>query len=447
MKDLTKGNVNSVILKFAAPIAVGNIFQLFYSLVDTRIVGSTLGNDALAALGATTTLNTLIVGFLVGLTNGFAVIAAQRFGAGDKKGLKQTAAWAVVLGTVISVILTIASVVMLPSILGWLNMPAEHYDAGYAYIKVIMIGMTASMLYNVCASLLRAIGDTITPLVFLIFSTILNIFLDYFCILNLNMGVAGAAYATVVSQLIAFVLCAVYMIKRYETLRFGADEFRHGKGIIKNMMASGISMGLMSSLVSFGTVALQTAINTFGTNIIVAHTAARKITELFMLPFSVFGMTMTTFCGQNLGAGNYERIKQGIKSAYLMELVWCAGVVAASYTIAPVLIRAVTDTHIDEVIETAALYLKVDTTLYFVTAGITVFRNALQGMGDCITPIVSSFIELVGKVLVVVLLTPKYGYWGIIVAEPIVWVLMIIPLIVRLLWIFKNMQRAKSSRA
>lgn len=440
MKDLTKGNVSSVILKFAAPIAVGNIFQLFYSLVDTRIVGSTLGNDALAALGATTTLNTLLVGFLVGLTNGFAVIAAQRFGAGDKKGLKQTAAWAVVLGTLISVILTIASVLMLPSILGWLNMPQEHYAAGYAYIKVIMLGMTASMLYNVCASLLRAIGDTITPLVFLIFSTILNIFLDYFCILNLKLGVAGAAYATVVSQLIAFVLCAVYMIKKYEILRFGAEEFRTGKGIIKNMMASGISMGLMSSLVSFGTVALQTAINTFGTNIIVAHTAARKITELFMLPFSVFGMTMTTFCGQNLGAGNYDRIKQGIKSAYLMELVWCAGVVAASYTIAPVLIKAVTDTHIEEVIETAALYLKVDTTLYFVTAGITVFRNALQGMGDCITPIVSSFIELVGKVLVVILLTPEYGYWGIIVAEPIVWVLMIIPLIVRLLMIFRKIR-------
>lgn len=432
MKDLTEGSVLKVILGFAAPVAAGNVFQLLYSLVDTRIVGSTLGNDALAALGATTTLNSLIVGFLIGLTNGFAVVAAQRFGAGDYEKLRRTAAWSVVLGILISLLLTVFSVGMLSQILKWLNMPAEHYESGYAYIRVILLGMTASMLYNICASLLRAIGDTFTPLIFLIFSTVLNVFLDYFCICNLKLGVAGAAYATVIAQIIAFVLCMGYMLKKYKMLRFGWSDLRDGKRLVQRMLASGCSMGLMSSLVAFGTVALQSAINTFGTNTIVAHTAARKITELFMLPFSVFGMTMTTFCGQNLGAGKYDRIREGIKKAYLLEFVWCVLVVIASNTIARLLIQAVTDTHIEEVIRTATLYLRVDTLLYFVTAGITVFRNSLQGMGDCVTPVISSFIELAGKVLVVMFLTPSLGYWGIILAEPIVWVLMVIPLMVKL---------------
>lgn len=432
MRDLTEGPVARTILGFAAPVAVGNVFQLLYSLVDTRIVGSTLGNDALAALGSTTTLNTLIVGFLIGLTNGFAVIASQRFGAGDHKRLRETVAWSVALGLLLSLILTAVSVILLPDILGWLKVPPEHYANGFAYIRVILLGMTSSMLYNICASLLRAIGDTLTPLLFLILSTVLNIFLDYFCILNLQMGVAGAAYATVASQMVAFVLCAVYMLKKYEILRFGFSDYRNGSDLVKRMLSSGFSMGLMSSLVSFGTVALQSAINVLGTNVIVAHTAARKLTELFMLPFAVFGMTMTTFCGQNLGAGRYGRIREGIKKVYLMELVWCGFVVIICNTIVAYFIQAVTDTRIDEVIETAALYLRVDTLLYFVTAGITVFRNSLQGMGDCITPVISSFIELSGKVLVVMYLAPRLGYWGIILAEPIVWVLMIIPLMVKL---------------
>lgn len=432
MKDLTNGNVGKVILQFAAPIAIGNVFQLCYSLVDTRIVGSTLGNDALAALGATTTLNTLIVGFLLGLTNGFAVIAAQSFGAGDTQRLKKTVAMSFELGMIISLILTVFSVGLLSNILRWLNMPEEHFVDGYAYIRVILLGMTASMLYNICASLLRAIGDTITPLLFLIFSTVLNIFLDYFCILNLKLGVAGAAYATVASQIVAFVLCIIYMFRKYKILRFDRSHMKLEKYYVTKMLASGCSMGLMASLVSFGTVALQSAINTFGSNTIVAHAAARKVTELFMLPFGVFGMTMTTYCGQNLGAGKYDRIRTGIKVVYLIEIVWCAMIIVASHTISPMLIVAVTDTKIQEVVDIASLYLRVDTTLYVVTAGITIFRNSLQGMGDVVTPVISSFVELVGKVLVVQFLTPHLAYWGVILAEPIVWVLMIIPLVVKI---------------
>lgn len=432
MKDLTKDNILKSIIQFMIPVLIGHLFQLFYSLVDTRIVGSTLGNDALAAVGATTTLNTLIIGFLVGLTNGFAVITAQSFGAGNYEKVRKSVATALTLGMGVSIVLTLVSTMGLSKILVWLNMPQEHFEDGYRYIYVILAGMTASMLYNVCASVLRAIGDTVTPLIFLILSAVMNIFLDYGFILGLKLGVAGAAFATVLSQIIAFVLCAIYMLRKYEILRVRAKDFHIEMDLAGKMMKSGCSMGFMQSLVSLGTVSLQSAINTFGTNTIVAHAAARKITEIFMLPFGVMGMTMTTFCGQNMGAGRIDRIRQGLKTAVILGWSWCALVVVASHTIAPWMIQAITATTESEVIDTASLYLRVDTTLYFVTAMITIFRNSLQGMGDYIIPIVSSSIELVGKILVVIFLTPVLQYWGIIIAEPIVWVLMVIPLIIRI---------------
>ena len=432
MKDLTKGNPSKLIIQFAIPIFIGNIFQLFYSLADTRIVGSTLGDEALAAVGATSTINNLIIGFLIGLTNGFAIIVARDFGAQKLEQLRKDLGGTLKLGIAISLLLTVISVIFLEPILRLLNMPETLMADGIAYIRVILLGMIAAMLYNVCASVLRAIGDTITPLIFLIFSTIMNIGLDYLLILGFHTGVAGAAYATVISQSVAAMMCFVYIWKRYPMLHLRKSDFVRDRKHEKSLLISGLSMGMMQSLVSLGTVALQGAINTLGTYTIVAHTGARKITEIFMLPFSVLGMTMATYCGQNLGAGEITRIKKGLKQVILVAWIWCALVVVASYTIAPVLVRLVTATSTKEVIETASLYLRIDTLVYFIPAMISILRNALQGIGDHITPIVSSFIELIGKVLIAIYLTPYLKYMGIILAEPIVWVLMVIPLIIRI---------------
>lgn len=432
MKDLTKGNPSKLIIQFAIPIFIGNIFQLFYSLADTRIVGSTLGDEALAAVGATSTINNLIIGFLIGLTNGFAIIVARDFGAQKLEQLRKDLGGTLKLGIAISLLLTVLSVIFLEPILRLLNMPEALMTDGIAYIRVILLGMTAAMLYNVCASVLRAIGDTITPLIFLIFSTIMNIGLDYLFILGFHTGVAGAAYATVISQSVAAMMCFVYIWKRYPMLHLRKSDFIRDSKLEKSLLISGLSMGMMQSLVSLGTVALQGAINTLGTYTIVAHTGARKITEIFMLPFGVLGMTMATYCGQNLGAGEITRIKKGLKQVILVAWIWCALVVVASYTIAPVLVRLVTATSTKEVIETASLYLRIDTLVYFIPAMISILRNALQGIGDHITPIVSSFIELIGKVLIAIYLTPYLKYMGIILAEPIVWVLMVIPLIIRI---------------
>lgn len=293
MKDLTKGSPSRLILSFAIPIFFANLLQLTYSLVDTRIVGSFLGEDALAAVGATSTLSNLIIGFLLGLANGFAIITAQRYGAKDIAGVKKSFAASLMMGTGISVLLTAAGLIFLKQILQFLNVPEALFGTARSYIVVIVAGMLATFLYDACAAALRALGDTVTPLIILAVSVGLNIAGDLFFILVLHAGVYGAAVATVLSQVLAFVICWIYMIRRYEILQLKKTDFTQPeKEMLGNMAASGLSMGFMSSLVNIGSLTLQTAINRLGQDIIVAHTAARKISEMFMIMFSVFGQTM-----------------------------------------------------------------------------------------------------------------------------------------------------------
>lgn len=431
MKDLTKGKTLPLILEFALPIAIGNLFQIFYSLADTRIVGQYLGETALAAVGATSSLNNMIIGFLMGMTNGFAIIVSRYYGAKDEKNIRKSVAATFVLGIVMAIVLTFFSVVFLRQILGALNTPSELMEDAYSYFKIILLGMIAAMLYNVCAGLFRAIGDSITPLVFLIISSFMNIGLDLLFVSRLNFGVEGAAAATVLSQIISFAACLIYMIKKYTILHFGMAELRLEKDMVKAMFGIGCSMGFMNSLINLGSVALQGAINSLkDANYIVAHTAARKITEIFMLPFTVFGSTMATFCGQNLGANKPDRIKKGLRQTIVITWIWCAGVVVVSYTVVPYMVQMITATKVQMVIDTASLYLRVNTILYFVTAVICILRNAMQGIGDSITPVISSSLELLCKVLIAFLLTPYLGYWAIILSEPVSWVIMVIPLLV-----------------
>ncbi|MBE5959944.1 MAG: MATE family efflux transporter, partial [Lachnospiraceae bacterium] len=302
----------------------------------------------------------------------------------------------------------------------------------YGYISIILGGMTISMCYNICASVLRAMGDTVMPLLFLIFSAFFNIFLDRFFMIELHTGVQGAAYATLISQFLSCILCFFYIYIRYPILRLKRCDFAFHRSMIKEMYASGASMGFMMSLVSLGTLALQSAINTLGTSIIIAHTAARKITELYMMLFSVLGTTMATYSGQNLGAGNVHRIKDGIRKAIKAAWIWSVGVILITWLFAPQLIRLLTSTTDPEVIQNAVNYLRFDTAFYFVPSMITIIRNTMQGIGDYKTPIISSSIELIGKILVALFLAPALHYFGIILAEPIVWILMVIPLILRI---------------
>lgn len=433
MKNLSEGKPLKLILQFALPLFIGQLFQLFYSLVDTRIVGETLGEAALAAVGSTSTLSDLLMSLLMGILNGFGIVIATYFGAKNETNMKKAIASTILFGTGMAIVISVLSLCCLTPLLQFLNVSEDLLPNARAYISVILAGLVIATLYNVCASILRAIGDSFTPLLFLILSAILNIFLDYAFILNFHMGVAGAAYATLLSQAVSAILCFLYMWKKYPNLHICRADFHLNREVCHRMLATGSSMAFMSAFVQFGTFALQTSINTFGTNTIVAHTAARKATSIFMMPWGALGTTLATFCGQNLGAGKYSRIKTGLRDTTLVGWAWSLLVILMANTIAPQIVQAITATNQLEIIETAALYLRVNTAFYFIPTVICLFRNSMQGFGDTKTPVFSSALELLTKVVVAFLLAPTIGYWGIIICEPIAWIIMVIPLVVNTL--------------
>lgn len=430
MTDLTKGSPFKVILRFAIPLYIGQIFQLAYGIIDTRIIGSFLGGEALAAVGSVTTLTDFAVLFLNGFINGFGIIISTFFGAKDESKLKNSIAWTIVLGFAIGAVFSVLALVFLNPLLTVLRVSVTLRQMARQYAAIIIAGLVITAAYNICASILRSVGDSLTPLVFLIISNILNGILDYILISKTELGITGAACATLIAQLISAVACFIYMRKKHRELIVGRKDFQLNPPIFRELMSSGFSMSIMISLVQFGTLALQTAINTFGTNIIVAHVAARKIIMICMTPFSCFGHALATYCGQNKGAGLFERIKKGIRSSYLACIIWWGFAVLVIFLFCPLFIKALTATTEDEVIKTGCLYLYINVSMCWVTAGISILRNSMQGLGQRKVPLVSSFIELLGKFLIALIFAPMFGYWAIILSEPVIWCIMVIPLIV-----------------
>ena len=433
MTKLTEGTPIKLILRFGIPIFIGRVFQLLYSLIDTRIVGDILGETALAAVGSTSTLSDLLLGLLTGITGGFGIIIATYFGAKNERNMKKAMGSTILFGASCAILISAMSLLFLSPLLNFLNITDTLRPLAESYIRIVLIGLIADTFYNIFASILRAIGDSFTPLIFLIVSTVLNIILDYSFILYLHMGVAGAAFATVISQAISAVLCFIYMKRKYPELKLALEDFIPEKHISKQLITTGSSMAFMSAFVQFGTFSLQTSINTLGTNIIVAHTAARKMTSIFMMPWASLGSSLAMFCGQNLGAKLYSRIKKGIRDTILLCWIWCILVIITAFTLSPVLVQLITATKEAEIINTASLYLKVNTIFYFVPAVVSLSRNAMQGFGNSKTPVFSSSLELLTKVIVAFVLAPAIGYWGIIISEPIAWCIMVIPLVVDLL--------------
>ena len=437
-KTLTEGTPWKQILLFSIPIFWGNVFQLLYSLVDTKIVGSTLGTEALAAVGSVSTLHTLMTGFLNGLTLGFSLITAMCFGAKNRKRLKKSFAAAISLGVLTTAILVVALMIFLHPVLNLLHVPQAQFEMAYAYISVLIVGLFATLFYNLCANTLRAIGDALTPLIFLIVATVSNIGLDYLFILGFQMGVQGAAYATVLAQLLSVVLCLIRIFRKFPILHIQKVDFRFDRELIAEMYKSGLSMGLMSCLVGIGTILLQSAINTLGTTVIVAHTAARKVFELVSLPNSVLGSAMATYCGQNYGARRFDRIRQGIRVSLIIAAVWAVVVFLICHTIEGKLIQFVASTTNPDVIYWGSTYLKVDMSFIVICGVIVILRNSMQGFGDRVIPVFSSCIELAGKIIFAFVFAPMFAYWGIIWAEPVVWIAMVIPLIVKVVHVLKK---------
>lgn len=427
-KDMTTGSPVKLILFFSIPLLIGNIFQQFYSMVDTIIVGKFLGVKALAAVGSTSSMSFLILGFILGLCSGFSVLISQRFGANDNEGLKEAIASSIILSIAMAIIITIISIFTAKPLLRLMNTPKDIINDSYSYIVIIYAGTFAAFFYNMISSILRSIGDSKTPLYFLIVSSILNIVLDLVFIINFKIGVAGAAYATVISQGVAGLLCLIYTAKKYPILKLEKKHFITGTKHFVTHLKIGLPMALQFSITAIGVIILQSAINSFGSNVVAAHTAASKVEQLVMQPSITFGVTMATYCAQNLGAGNIERIKEGVKKCTMINII--IGLISGFILIlfGEFFIKMFISNSDNSVIDTAKLYLTTVSIFFIPLSLIFIYRNALQGMGYTFIPMMAGFYELLARTVVAFTLPTFIGYLGICIASPVAWLSAAIPL-------------------
>ena len=321
-RDMTVGSPSKIIWNFTVPIFIGNIFQQFYSMVDTVIVGKFVGTKALAAVGSTGTINFLILGFLMGVTAGFTVLTSQRFGAGDMAGMRKTVGSAAILSAAVSILMTVVSMAFMKPLMILMHTPEDIFDDAYAYIMIICAGIVAQVLYNILAGILRALGNSKTPLYFLIFSALLNIVLDLVFIIVFHLGAPGAAYATVISQGVSGILCLVYIIRKVPMLRLSRSDFKPDGHLIRTQLAIGFPMALQFSITAIGTMMVQSALNVLGSIHVAAFTTANKIEQIISQMYVALGTTMATYSAQNMGAGKVMRIRKGFRSATVISFVY-----------------------------------------------------------------------------------------------------------------------------
>lgn len=420
--DMTQGEPAGLILRFAVPLFIGTLFQQAYNLADTMVVGRELGGEAVAAVGATAALYSVLIYFANGLNSGYGIMISRMFGSKNVDGLRKAAAAMVVLDAVITLALTALSLSLLSYLLACLDTPQDIFEQAYTYIFIILAGMPATIGYNMGAGFMRAVGNSWTPLYFLIFSCGLNISLDFLFVIGLGLGVSGAAIATVIAETVSAVLCFVYIYKTYPEFLPRKGDWRLKRELIREMLSTGLAMGLMQSVFSLGTIILQRGINHLGTRIITAHTASQRINEMLMMPLGMIATANATFVGQNFGAGQYERIKKAVRQVLGMELVWSAAAVLAAWTAGPFLIGMLIGAGDMEIIRNGLLNLRFATGFYFPLGILLVLRNALQPMGCKAPPVVSSSIELLIKVVFSFWLIPRLNYLGVAMTEPIIWV-------------------------
>lgn len=427
--DLLKGNILKSLIIFAIPLLISNIFQQLYNTMDTMIVGNFLGDTSLAAIGACTAVYDLLVGFALGIGNGLSIVTARSYGSKDEKLLKKSVAGSVIIGIFVTIIIMIVSFLFLFPLLKFLNTPEEIINESYSYISTLTLCVGVMFAYNLAAGLLRAIGNSIMPLVFLMISSILNIVLDIFFITVLGMGIFGAAVATVIAQGISAVLCIIYIYKKNPILIPSKEDFNVGKELYKELLGQGLSMGFMLSIVSTGTVVLQTAINNLGYLIIAGHTSARKLFSFCMMPVATISLSLATFVSQNKGADQGERIRRAVRYGNILALSWAIIISVILFFGAETMVKILSGSSESVVIENGAKYLIINAPFFCVLGVLLNLRNALQGIGKKVVPLISSIIELFGKILFVIFLIPSLKYFGVILCEPVIWCFMCLQLI------------------
>lgn len=421
--NMTEGNVTRVLLAFVLPIFISNLFQQFYNVVDIAVIGHILGDNALAAVGATTSLYNLVIGFINGMSNGFSVVIARFFGSGNTDNFHRAVNLSAALSLVITLLLTAVSLIFLKPLLLLLHTPNDILKLSENYISIILAFCCITFAYNLLSSMLRAIGNSRLPLYALIIASLLNVFLDILLVRGLHMGVVGAALATVLAQAFSVLFLVVYIVRSCPLLHFHKKYFQPEKHMLTELSATGFSMAMMLVLTSIGTVAMQGSINSFGSSTITGHTAARKFHDLCTLPLGTICTGTATFVSQNYGAHKFERIKQGIRSSLILGTLWSLFTLAIALLFGENLIQALTGTTDSAVLTVSMQYLYWNVPFYALLNVLLVMRNSLQALGNKILPLTASTIELVGKFATVIWLSPVAGYLGICWIEPITWII------------------------
>lgn len=444
--DMTKGNPTKLITRFIIPIIIGNIFQQLYSMADTIIVGHFVGVKALAAVGATGSVCFLILGFTQGLSTGFTVMTAQRFGAGDKEGMKYSIGSAYVLSMILTVIMTVGSMASMDGLLQLMHTPEDIYDMSKSYIMIICLGLGCSVLYNLLASIMRAIGNSVLPLIFLIISAVLNVGLDIWFIAGFHMGVEGAAYATIISQGISGVLCLIYMIVKVPSLRI---EKRHwildGHCVINQLMV-GLPMALQYSITAIGSILVQSALNLLGSTIVAAYSVAGKVEQFVTQPYGAMGTTMATYGAQNRGVNDLDRIKKGVKSAGIMTIIYSVVVYGVMMILLPFMVRLfIAEAEVGQVYGYVRSYAIICGAFFIPLGLIFVYRHVLQGCGFGVLPMLGGVVELLSRAVVAAIATRQRSYIGVVFANAAAWTSAAVFFVILYVVLMRHMERKKTA--
>ncbi len=430
VRDLTTGKPMRLILGFMLPLLLGMLFQQFYNMVDTIVVGQYLGVNALAGVGSTGSINFLVLGFVIGVCAGFAIPVAQKFGSKDYDALRKYVGNTIWLSVLFAALLTVATCLLCSNILHWMKTPDKVFSEAYEYIFVIFLGIPVTFLYNILSGIIRSLGDSKTPVIFLIISSILNIALDVFMIVVLKMGVSGAGWATVISQLVSGLLCLIYMAKRFEILRLKKDDLKPEWYYIGRLCAAGLPMGLQYSITAIGSILLQTAVNGLGPSYMAAVTAGNKVSQLLCCPIDAMGSTMATYGGQNIGAGKIERVKKGLLDCSLLGICWSVmalGIAALFGGNLAMLFVNKNDVQsaadIPQILSFARQFLVINASFYIPLAFVNIVRFLIQGMGFSQIAVYAGVFELAARGLFGLWLVPVLGYNAVCFANPTAWIL------------------------
>lgn len=435
---MTEGKPLSLIFNFTLPLLMGNLLQQMYSLVDAAIVGKFLGIHSLAAVGASTSVVFLILGFCNGCCAGFGIPIAQKFGAHDYGTMRRYVAISLRMSAWISIAIALITALLCASILRWIQTPDTIFRQAYLYLLVTFIGVPCTFYYNLLSSIIRALGDSKTPFCFLLISTILNIVLDLFCILTLNWGVAGAAIATLISQGISAALCYIYMMRHFDILKPLPAERKFNGALARTLLSIGVPMGLQFSITAIGSIMLQSANNALGTSCVAAFTAAVRIKMFIMCPFDSLGIAMATYAGQNYGAGKPERVWMGVKASSGMMMVYWIFIFCVMMMGSHAFLLLFVDASEVDVIEKGLLYLHISILFFPLLGLLCVLRNTIQGVGFTSFAMLSGVSEMIARTGISLYAVPIWGYLGVCFGDATAWLFAVLFLVPAFFYVYRK---------